>query len=101
MQCYLQTVGILKEDNTVDKDRAASMLWPNSLDAIDDCMNEQDGLFDKGSYHIIISLAGSSEFIMHVQNIASMHCRCEWTLRERLLLDQMRDDQRTLGLAGR
>lgn len=49
IKCYLEGVGIIKaDDGTVNRDRAISMLWPNSVDAIDDCAREQEGVFDNG-----------------------------------------------------
>lgn len=41
------TIGVIREDFTVDKDAMTSMLfWPNSIDAVDGCLKDQAGLFD-------------------------------------------------------
>lgn len=41
------TIGVIREDFTVDKDAMTSMsFWPNSIDAVDGCLKDQAGLFD-------------------------------------------------------
>lgn len=42
----MEGVGIISANGSVNAELAASMLWPNSMDAIDDCAKDQEGLFD-------------------------------------------------------
>lgn len=47
IKCFLVSIGVLREDFTIDKDALALMsIWPNSIEAIDGCLKDQDGLFD-------------------------------------------------------
>lgn len=48
INCFLQKYGIINEDGNIVKGKQMAILWPNAVDTIEDCVKEQDGLFDFG-----------------------------------------------------
>lgn len=44
MRCYLNNVGILKEDE-LDRDKAIQMAWSSSDEALDECNTEVAGTY--------------------------------------------------------
>lgn len=48
LRCYLEKVGILTDEGSVDSKRAVEMLWSTSGDAIDDCVKEFSTDDEKG-----------------------------------------------------
>lgn len=44
VHCYLENVGILKDDE-LDRDRAIEMKWSSTPEALDECANESSGLY--------------------------------------------------------
>ncbi|XP_058120209.1 general odorant-binding protein 84a [Anopheles ziemanni] len=43
MRCYLQTLGILTEDEKVNKETAMKLKWASSGETIDECLEEMTG----------------------------------------------------------
>lgn len=54
MKCYYENLGIIK-DNVWDAEKTSQMLWPGARESIDDCKDEQSGLFDPTGMSVHVS----------------------------------------------
>uniref|UniRef100_A0AAG5CZA6 Uncharacterized protein n=1 Tax=Anopheles atroparvus TaxID=41427 RepID=A0AAG5CZA6_ANOAO len=52
IRCYLQTLGILTEEEKVNKDVALALNWASSSETVDECLDEMTGSPCEKAYYL-------------------------------------------------
>lgn len=64
MRCYLDAVGILKDDE-LNREKAAEMAWATAEDTLDECVKEVAGKIKNWNYHSIHTILINSFYIQN------------------------------------
>ncbi|XP_052865430.1 general odorant-binding protein 84a [Anopheles cruzii] len=52
IRCYLKALGILTEDDRVNKEQALALNWASGAETIDECLNEMTGTTCEKAYYL-------------------------------------------------